>query len=454
MRTTCIATWADAMPNPTVRVVATVTNGGTTSAICQADGTFTDIQQSCPAPANPTPTPTPPAGTAMCPSGSDTFMSTPNNIGNRNTCVATWSTAFPSPNRVSAGVTNGGSYSAVCAAGGVWSSIAKNCPAPADMVAATPTPAPTPTPPPGGSLSCAATSSQLWTVGGPNCSAPAPFMVAGEVRELTSTIANVVGRATFRCDGATGMRVVQSTPAATCAFLSTVVPIIDTTLSAPTKQIQTGDVKQTISIRQGRPPFRLTISGPGDHVRFENGLDQIVTSSRTLGVVYRYTSVVSSGNYNVQITDADNYTGVKNVRVTATAIGTVPTSEQMDCTVTKRMLSSYSMDGKIIPAPSHAGAAGRYFVAGFDPNEQAWWSFDGANWTKHDGQDANFKALEGLTSLAAGGISGAVFVDTNLSIFPRGILYVGYGVGATQSAAWSEMLAQGRYRICDVLPAN
>lgn len=447
MRNTCVISWPASMPSPVNRVSGTVTNGGTASAICRADGTYGDIQSTCPVPPSASPSPAP---GETCPSGNESFMSAPNNVGNRTTCMANWGTASVSPNRISATVTNGGNLSAICSAGGIWTAVSRFCPAPADMATPSPSPSPSATPPSAGN-NCVSSPTQLWTVGGLNCSAPGPAMNHNSTLELTNTISGIWGKATFRC--VDGVRQVQAAPAATCALLSSITPIMSPELSAPTKVVLTADVGQVVTISQGQPPFNLSIVGSGDHVRFENGLTRLTTNSRTFGLVYRYTSVASM-NYTVQVVDGNGLSTAKSVRVTVNADAAVSAVEHLECNVTKAVLNSYSMNGSIVPAPSHAGRDGRYYVAGYDPNEGAWWSFDGAQWTKHDGTDANFKAIAGITNLAAGGISGPVFLNTDLSAFPRGILYVGYGVGSSQSTSWNEMISARRYRICDVLPAN
>jgi hypothetical protein len=116
----------------TTPVVATVTNGGSYSLICQSTGAWatTPSTSSCPAPA---------VTAVYCPATTKTITSPANSAGQTQTCTATLPKSLPGT--ITATVTNGGSYSIVCQTSGAWASSAtsSSCPAPA---VASPTPAP------------------------------------------------------------------------------------------------------------------------------------------------------------------------------------------------------------------------------------------------------------------------------------------------------------------------
>jgi hypothetical protein len=114
------------------------------------------------------------------------------------------------------------------------------------------------------------------------------------------------------------------------------------------------------------------------------------------------------------------------------------------------------MDGKILPAGNDVGKTGFYYVAGYDVVLKEWWSFDGVAWAKHDGTNATYLPISGVSALPlqAVGIAGPIFTKQDLTAFPNGQIYLGYGLGTTQMAAWNDLIANNRYRLCATLPSK
>lgn len=170
------------------------------------------------------------------------------------------------------------------------------------------------------------------------------------------------------------------------------------------------------------------------------------------------TSVSRGGTFTASCTTNGS---VANIRQTCpppaepVAPPAVDTPAVFSCTPTKAYLQAYTMSGTIKPSSSDAGKPGYFFVAGYDVVAKNWWSFDGRDWTKHEGTaDSSFSAIGGVNTLVATGISGPIFVNADLRPFPNGQLYVGYGIGGTKIEAWDQMVAATRYRLCDVLPSE
>jgi hypothetical protein len=133
----------------------------------------------------------------------------------------------------------------------------------------------------------------------------------------------------------------------------------------------------------------------------------------------------------------------------------VKSVEVLNCRVTNRVLSSYSLEGTIVPNSTHVGLHGYFFVAGYDVIQNVWYSFDGIKWTKHaDNLNSSFSAIGGVDTLIAEGISGSIFNNENLSAFPGGMLYIGYGIGADKVSSWNNMMTNQRHKVCDTLPAQ
>lgn len=188
----------------------------------------------------------------------------------------------------------------------------------------------------------------------------------------------------------------------------------------------------------------------------------VATPSLPSGIVIHPTTCVISGTPTVLVTDsshriiATNSSGSSESSMRFTITNPV-TPAVFSCTPTVRQLSSYSLDGSIIPASTDVDKPGYFFVAGFDTIKNEWYSFNGEIWTKHQSQlESSFSAINNVTVLIATGISGAIFKNEDLTPFPNGVLFIGYGMGATKEAAWEEMLAGGaaRYKLCDTLPAQ
>lgn len=123
---TCTATLPAANASSTP-VVASVTNGGSYSVVCESNGYWAGSPSTiyCPAPANPPPT-------LKCASIVRSFQSAPNSAGIRQTCTATLPLSSPSSTAIVASVTNGGRYSVVCESNGYWAGWPTTiyCPAP------------------------------------------------------------------------------------------------------------------------------------------------------------------------------------------------------------------------------------------------------------------------------------------------------------------------------------
>jgi hypothetical protein len=135
-----------------------------------------------------------------------------------------------------------------------------------------------------------------------------------------------------------------------------------------------------------------------------------------------------------------------------------PKPAVVDCKPTTRTLAKYSMSGTIQPATTDVGRVGALYVAGFDPIEAVWWSFDGSKWVKNDPAAKSLVSFGGIKTLSAAGFSGSIFLNEDMSVFPGAEIYVAYGVSpsglADPVATWEEMLAAKRYKLCDVLPTE
>jgi hypothetical protein len=131
-----------------------------------------------------------------------------------------------------------------------------------------------------------------------------------------------------------------------------------------------------------------------------------------------------------------------------------PTQAVLECSTTNRALASFSMTGKIVPASRDIRRPGYFFIGGYDPNSGAWYSYDGASWSKHNNADASFSAVGGVSALTASGITGSIFANSDLRDFPNGQIYLGYGLGSSKIAAWNEMTSSQRYRLCETLPGK
>lgn len=133
-----------------------------------------------------------------------------------------------------------------------------------------------------------------------------------------------------------------------------------------------------------------------------------------------------------------------------------PVPAKFACKVTSGNLASFSMEGTILPGGSDLGKIGFYYVAGYDVVRKEWWSFDGTNWAKHNGTNATYLPISGVTAqpLQAAGINGPIFKNEDLTSFPNGEVYLGYGLGTTQMAAWDDLIKNNRYSLCATLPAK
>ena len=130
---------------------------------------------------------------------------------------------------------------------------------------------------------------------------------------------------------------------------------------------------------------------------------------------------------------------------------TAPKPAQMSCSVTSGTLANFSMSGKIIPDSTHFNKTGHYFVTGHDVLRNEWYSFDGTNWVKLDATNSNLLSIPGNPFTSAG-ISGSIFNQMNLSAYPGGKIYLGYGLNPDKNLAYSEMNQSGRKQLCTVLP--
>ncbi len=132
-----------------------------------------------------------------------------------------------------------------------------------------------------------------------------------------------------------------------------------------------------------------------------------------------------------------------------------PVPATYNCVVRKNALGAFSMSGTIKPSSADVGKPGYYFVAGYDRARNEWWSFDGVNWLKHNGTNANYLPIAGSggSPLSAVGISRTIFTNSDLTAFPNGEIYLGYGVGTTQSVAWNNLSDAKKYKLCATLPS-
>lgn len=116
---TCTFTWPEGTVGQTK--VPTSTNGGTGSLTCQSTGKWS-YSYSCP----------PPGDAVVCAGGSTTIMSSPNSVGEKNSCIFSWAQGNVGQTIKPTG-TNGGTGSLTCGATGVWS-YSYVCPAPGNPV--------------------------------------------------------------------------------------------------------------------------------------------------------------------------------------------------------------------------------------------------------------------------------------------------------------------------------
>ncbi|WP_415063685.1 hypothetical protein [Bdellovibrio sp.] len=115
----CSFSWEQAIAGKTAPIVGT--NGGTGSAVCQANGEWSYTYK-CPAP----------GGVATCAGGSIQITSPANSLGQTQSCTFSWgqTNAYST---VPINGTNGGNGSATCQGNGEWS-YNYNCPAPGSTV--------------------------------------------------------------------------------------------------------------------------------------------------------------------------------------------------------------------------------------------------------------------------------------------------------------------------------
>lgn len=132
-------------------------------------------------------------------------------------------------------------------------------------------------------------------------------------------------------------------------------------------------------------------------------------------------------------------------------VPSTPTAAVMSCAVTNPVLSSFSMRGQVIAESAHFGQPGHYFVAGFDVLRNEWYTFDGRTWLKYGGTEATLLSLPSR-GLDAAGVEGLIFDRMDLSAYPGGKIYLGYGLGATKKQAYEEMMGSARHRNCATLP--
>lgn len=281
------------------------------------------------------------------------------NGGQKNTCLAAWPDAVVSANRVNATVTNGGTYSAVCADGGngagVWRMQQSFCPPPASQPPGTP-----PVTPP--TIECAAGS------------------------DVFESAANNVGAKTT----------------CTAAWMTALA---------------------------GNAAVVTSVSNGGSY-------------SALCGQDRRWYAIQKScpAPANEPPPPPPPPPGQPNEPAV------------LACNVTSRYLQAYSMSAIIKPATVNVSQPGYFFVAGYDVGRNQWWTFDGREWVAYRDTIASIATFGRHTTLVATGVNEPVFSNADLTQFPNGQIYVGYGVGGDKQRAWDEMIGKVRYKLCDILP--
>ncbi len=250
------------------------------------------------------------------------------------------------------------------------------------------------------------------------------------------------------------------TPALACSYThSTLGPIVVGGMISERLaclNIPAGSYYQIVGTRDGvafaDTPLPLTVS------TIENKFTNDGTT--TFGVWVRRGQILNAGGTVLLQTTPITVTLLK-LAPTPTPTPTpkptpAPVPPKFACKVTSGQLAMFSMEGTILPGSADLGKTGFYYVAGYDVVRKEWWSFDGTNWAKHNGTNATYLPISGVTAqpLQAAGINGPIFAKENLSEFPNGEIYLGYGLGATQMAAWDDLIKNNRYGLCATLPSK
>lgn len=115
------------------------------------------------------------------------------------------------------------------------------------------------------------------------------------------------------------------------------------------------------------------------------------------------------------------------------------------------LLTSLSISGSMTVSKIHTGVPGHYFIAGYDVVQNQWYTFNGSKFTLTDFTENTITSIpSGGSGLAA--INGPIFINSDVSPYKGGMIYLAYGLGSTKWAAWQEMLTNHRYVNCAVIP--
>jgi hypothetical protein len=116
-------------------------------------------------------------------------------------------------------------------------------------------------------------------------------------------------------------------------------------------------------------------------------------------------------------------------------------------------LNSYSMSASIKVSNYDSGLRGHYFFTGHDVTRNEWYFYALGRWVLYDGNPLNvisvpFNSLSNLLNLT-------LFTNSNLTTYPIGQIYLGYGVGVSRIDAFNNMIANpSQLKNCQVLPHN
>lgn len=232
-----------------------------------------------------------------------------------------------------------------------------------------------------------------------------------------------------------------------------------------TGQVDDSAQVHEIKVSGGKAPYTYTITTPifGGAVEHlfvslqgvvTNGDDvvQSPSSDGAMKVRVRFLEQLAATNFGIEAKDSEGTVVKATINLTVNGKPVSGTKAYFDCQTTSNVLENYSMNGKVVAASDDYGKKGFYFIGGYDVVRNSWWSYNGSEWTEHGIADSSFSSWGSATTFDSNGRSGALFSSADLSDYPGGIIYLGYGKGETKKDAWAQMTSTESYVHCGVLP--